>query len=121
MELLLIQQKGYEIRDHKVMLDFNLAELYEVQTKRLNEQVKRNITRFPYDFMFQLTQQEWNLIRSQNETASQMKRNVSSLPYAFTEQALAMLSGILKSEKSYKCKYSYNAGACIYETVCTNS
>ncbi len=94
------------------MLDFDLAELYEVQTKRLNEQVKRNITRFPYDFMFQLTQQEWNLIRSQNATASdgdkiiqsqnatasQMKRNVSALPYAFTEQGVAMLSGILKSE-----------------------
>ncbi len=112
MELLQIQQKIYEIRGQKIMLDFDLAELYEVQTKRLNEQVKRNITRFPYDFMFQLTQQEWNLIRSQNATASdgdkiiqsqnatasQMKRNVSALPYAFTEQGVAMLSGILKSE-----------------------
>ncbi len=98
MELLLIQQKIYEIRGQKVIIDFDLAELYEVPTKRLNEQVKRNIKRFLFDFMFQITQQEWNLIRSQNATASQTKRNISALPYAFTEQGVAMLSGVLKSD-----------------------
>jgi len=114
MELQLIQNKIYEIRRHKVMLDFDLAELYEVQTKALNQAVKRNIQRFPVDFMFRLTLHEWKSMRSliatasgndtnmrsQNVTASQKKRNVSAIPYAFTEQGLAMLSGILNSDKA---------------------
>ena len=95
------------------MLDFDLAELYEVQTKALNQAVKRNIQRFPSDFMFRLTSDEWDLVRSQyatapdnnitqsqNVTASQKKRNISATPYAFTEQGLAMLSGILNSDKA---------------------
>ena len=96
------------------MLDFDLAELYEVQTKALNQAVKRNIQRFPVDFMFRLTLDEWESMRSlsatasvntgnmqsQNVTASQKKRNVSATPYAFTEQGLAMLSGILNSDKA---------------------
>ena len=96
------------------MLDFDLAELYEVQTKALNQAVKRNIERFPTDFMFRLTFDEWDSMRSQfatasgegknmqsqNVTASQKRRNVSATPYAFTEQGLAMLSGILNSEKA---------------------
>jgi hypothetical protein len=111
MDLQLIQNKIYDIRGHKVMLDFDLAELYEVQTKALNQAVKRNIKRFPLDFMFRLTIEEWEDMRSQiatasnninmwsqNVTASQKKRNVSAIPYAFTEQGLAMLSGILNSE-----------------------
>ena len=114
MELQLIQNKIYEVRGHKVMLDFDLAELYEVQTKALNQAVKRNIQRFPLDFMFRLTIDEWESMRSliatasgndknmrsQNVTASQKKRNVSATPYAFTEQGLAMLSGILNSDKA---------------------
>jgi len=114
VELQLIQNKIYEIRGHKVMLDFDLAELYEVQTKVLNQAVKRNIQRFPPDFMFRLTMDEWESMRSQfatalrerrnmqsqNVTASQKRRNVSATPYAFTEQGLAMLSGILNSEKA---------------------
>lgn len=114
MELQLIQSKIYEIREHKVMLDYDLAELYEVQTKTLNQAVKRNMQRFPIDFMFRLTLDEWmsmrsliatasgnvSNMRSQNVTASQKKRNVSAIPYAFTEQGLAMLSGILNSEKA---------------------
>jgi hypothetical protein len=114
MELQLIQNKIYEVRGHKVMLDFDLAELYEVQTKALNQAVKRNIQRFPIDFMFRLTLDEWESMRSliatasgydenmrsQNVTASQKKRNVSATPYAFTEQGLAMLSGILNSDKA---------------------
>ncbi len=81
------------------MLDFDLAELYEVQTKALNQAVKRNWQRFPQDFMFRLTPEEWNNMRSQIVTASN-KRNIIATPYAFTEQGLAMLSGILNSDKA---------------------
>lgn len=100
MDLLLIQNKIHEIRGHKVMLDFDLAELYEVQTKVLNQAVKRNFQRFPIDFMFRLTPEEWESMRSQNVTALPNKRNISATPYAFTEQGLAMLSGILNSDKA---------------------
>ena len=100
MELQLIQSKIYEIRGHKVMLDFDLAELYEVQTKVMNQAVKRNLQRFPIDFMFRLTRDEWDSMRSQIVTAYPNKRNVSATPYAFTEQGLAMLSGILNSDKA---------------------
>jgi hypothetical protein len=100
MQLQTIQTKIYEVRKQKVMLDFDLAEMYEVETKALNQTVKRNIKRFPADFMFQLTAKEWETMRSQNVTASQKKRNISTTPYAFTEQGLAMLSGVLNSEKA---------------------
>jgi len=100
MELQLIQNKIYELRGHKVMPDFDLAELYEVQTKALNQAVKRNLQRFPMDFMFRLTKDEWVFMRSQIVTALPNKRNVSATPYAFTEQGLAMLSGILNSDKA---------------------
>ena len=99
MQLQVIQQKIYEIRGQKVMLDFDLAELYEVETKVLNQSVKRNIKRFPLDFMFQLSLNEWDSMRSQFVTASK-KRNVTSAPYAFTEQGVSMLSGILRSDKA---------------------
>ena len=82
------------------MLDFDLASLYEVSTKALNQAVKRNIKRFPSDFMFRLTATEWKNIRSQIVTASQSKRNTTVAPYAFTEQGIAMLSGILSSDKA---------------------
>ena len=82
------------------MPDFDLAELYEVQTKALNQAVKRNLQRFPMDFMFRLTKDEWVFMRSQIVTALPNKRNVSATPYAFTEQGLAMLSGILNSDKA---------------------
>ena len=77
-----------------------MAELYEVETKNLNLAVKRNIKRFPLDFMFRLTTTEWQMMRLQIETASQSKRNTNVTPYAFTEQGLAMLSGILNSDKA---------------------
>jgi hypothetical protein len=99
MNLEHINQKIYEIRGQKVMLDYDLAELYEVETKYLNLSVKRNLSRFPIDFMVQLTTEEWNSLRLQIATSK--KRGGSRyLPYAFTEQGLAMLSGILNSEKS---------------------
>ena len=83
------------IREQQVMLDRDLAELYGVETKRLNEQVKRNIERFPEDFMFQLTPNEFDNLKSQFATPSW--GGVRKLPYAFTEQGVAMLSGVLKS------------------------
>ena len=98
-----------EIHGQRVMLDYDLAALYEVPTKALNQAVKRNPKRFPSDFMFRLTIAEWQDMRShavtawetssdmqsQNVTAYQSKRNTSVTPYAFTEQGVAMLSGIL--------------------------
>jgi ORF6N domain len=109
-----IQNKIYEIRGERVMLDYDLAALYEVLTKALNQAVKRNIKRFPSDFMFRLTADEWEVIRSQSVTAytsktnmqsqivtaTQNKRNSSVTPYAFTEQGVAMLSGILNSDRA---------------------
>ncbi len=106
MELQQIHQKIHVIRGQKVMLDFELAALYDVQTKVLNQAVKRNNDRFPEDFIFQLTLEEWQALKlkisnwSQNVTGSQKHREAKSLPYAFTEQGVAMLSGVLKSQKA---------------------
>ena len=98
-----IKNKIYTIKGMQVMLDSDLAELYCVSAKRLNEQVKRNIERFPEQFMFQLTQSEFNPLRSQFATL-ETKRGMHRkyLPYAFTEQGVAMLSGVLKSEPAVK-------------------
>lgn len=101
MMLKKIESKIYEIRGQKVMLDVDLAELYDVETKVFNQSIKRNIARFPVDFMFQLTKEEWDLLRSQIVT-SKGKGGRRYLPYAFTEQGLAMLSGILHSEVAIK-------------------
>ena len=98
-ELQTIYSKIHEIRDVKVMLDYDLAELYEVQTKNLNLAVKRNITRFPNDFMFQLTKDEFENLRLQFETSSS-HGGTRYLPYAFTEQGVAMLSSVLNSTKA---------------------
>jgi hypothetical protein len=95
-ELIYIQNKIYEIRRQRVMLDFDLAEMYQVETKNLNLSVKRNIKRFPSDFMFQLTNEEWDNLRLQIETSKRGGRRY--LPYAFTEQGVAMLSGLLNSD-----------------------
>ncbi len=105
MQVQSIQSKIYEIRGQKVMLDFDLAELYEVPTKNLNLSVKRNIKRFPDDFMFQLTKSEWNGLRFQFET-SNSRGGIRYLPHAFTEQGLAMLSGILNSDKAIEVNIS---------------
>jgi hypothetical protein len=93
-----ILNKIYSIRGQKVMLDSDLAELYGVETKRLNEQVKRNASRFPDDFMFQLTIQEWENLKSQNATSSWGGRR--KLPYAFTEHGVLMLSSVLNSDRA---------------------
>jgi phage regulator Rha-like protein len=108
-----IQNRIYEVRGERVLLDKDLADLYEVPTKSLNLAVKRNIKRFPADFMFQLTKEEFeslrfqfetsnnntNPLRFQNET-SKGRGGTRYLPYAFTEQGVAMLSGILNSDKA---------------------
>ena len=96
--LQLIQSKIYEIRGQKVMLDFDLAEMYQVETRVLNQSVKRNLSRFPTDFMFQLTAMEWENISSQFVMTSRMKRPKSALPLAFTEHGVVMLSSVLKSD-----------------------
>ncbi len=113
-----IQNRIYEIRGERVMLDFDLAALYEVETRVLNQAVKRNMKRFPKDFMFQLNSKEWTTMSSQfvmtysqnvknnNANSSQIvttypeKRPKTALLYAFTEQGVAMLSGILNSDKA---------------------
>ena len=96
MELQPIQNKIYEIRGQRVMLDRDLASLYQVETKVLNQAVKRNIKRFPPDFMFQLTNQEFANLKSQFVTSSW--GGIRKMPYVFTEQGVAMLSGLLNSD-----------------------
>ncbi len=100
MELKTIQSRIYEIRGQKVMLDFDLAELYEVETRALNQAVKRNIDLFPEDFMFQLTQNEWSTMSSQIVMTYPVKRPKSAFPFAFTEHGVAMLANVLKSKKA---------------------
>ena len=97
-QLQVIQSKIYEIRGQKVMLDFDLAEMYQVETRVLNQAVKRNIERFPKDFMFQLTLEEWDSISSQFVMTSRMKRPKSAMPLAFTEHGVVMLSSVLRSD-----------------------
>ena len=96
--LTLIQSKIYEVRGQKVMLDFDLAEMYQVETRILNQSVKRNQSRFPEDFMFQLTNEEWADMSSQFVMTSRAKRPKSALPLAFTEHGVVMLSSILRSD-----------------------
>ena len=95
-----IQNMIYEIRGFKVMLDSDLAKLYEVPTYRLNEAVKRNIKRFPSDFMFQLTDEEWKGLRSQIAISKGNRGGRRSAPFVFTEQGIAMLSTVLNSERA---------------------
>lgn len=94
----IITNKIYLIRGKKVMLDEDLADLYDVETRRLNEQVKRNIARFPEDFMFQLSEEEFKNLKSQFEISKWGGRR--KLPNAFSEQGVAMLSGVLNSERA---------------------
>ena len=95
-ELILVQNLIHEFRGKKVMLDFDLARLYQVETRVLNQSVKRNLKRFPPDFMFQLTEDEW--LTNSSQIVMTSNRPKSALPYAFTEQGVAMLSGLLKSD-----------------------
>ena len=99
MNLKIIQNKIYEIRGHKVMLDYDLAELYEIETKYLKRAVKVNIKRFPHDFMFELTKDEFNALRCKIST-SKSRGGTRYFPYAFTEQGVTMLSAVLNSDKA---------------------
>ena len=92
-----IEEKIFTIRGMQVMLDRDLAELYQVETKRLNEQVKRNIERFPEEFMFQLTKDELENWKSQFATSNKEFLGLRKMPFAFTEQGVSMLSAVLKS------------------------
>ena len=96
MEIELIKKSILEIRGIKVILDLELAKMYQTETKRLKESVRRNIRRFPPDFMFELTAEEWGNLRSQISTSSWGGQRY--LPFAFTEQGVAMLSSVLNSE-----------------------
>jgi hypothetical protein len=96
----LIERKIYLIRDHRVMLDRDLAELYGVTARALRQQVKRNKKRFPPDFLFQLTKKEAEFLVSQTVTPSQRYSFGGFLPYAFTEQGVAMLSSVLTSDRA---------------------
>ena len=98
MELQIIQNKIYEIRGQRVMLDFDLAELYDTETKRLKEAVRRNIDRFPLDFMFELSKNELDSLRTQ--FASSSWGGIRYKPFAFTEQGVAMLASVLNSPKA---------------------
>jgi len=93
-----IKSRIYTIRGLQVMVDRDLAELYQVETRVLNQAVKRNITRFPVEFMFQLTQNEFQNLISQNVMSSSKHGGMRKLPFVFTEQGVSMLSAILKSD-----------------------
>lgn len=95
-----IERMIYIIRGQKVMLDSDLAELYQVETKQLNRQVRRNILRFPNDFMFQLTPEEYEVLKCQNGTSKTGSGGKQKLPLVFAENGVAMLSGILNSERA---------------------
>ncbi|GAB6069484.1 hypothetical protein JCM30760_05810 [Thiomicrorhabdus hydrogeniphila] len=123
-----IQNKIYTIRGVQVMLDRDLADLYGVETKRLNEQVKRNVQRFPEEFMFQLTKKELEDWKSQNATSNKELLGLRKLPNVFTEQGVSMLSAALKSEtaiqvsieiiKSFvKMKRFINNNASLFEQI----
>lgn len=101
-----IENLIYEIRGRRVMLDFDLARLYRVETKRLKEQVKRNRDRFPEDFMFQLSETEWKeLVANCDQLPATLKHSYI-LPTAFTEQGVSMLSAVLKSETAVQVSIS---------------
>lgn len=95
-----IENMIYIVRGQKVMLDSDLAELYEVETKALNQAVRRNLDRFPRDFMFQLTSEEYRTLKSQSVTSKIGRGGKQKLPLVFTENGLAMLSGVLNSARA---------------------
>ena len=98
MEIQVIQNKIYEIRGKRVMLDFDLAQMYQIQTKALKQAVKRNVERFPNDFMFQLTDKEWNELVTNCDRLPTSIKHSSIIPVAFTQEGVASLSGVLRSE-----------------------
>ena len=100
IKLTQIESMIYVIRSQRVMLDSDLADLYQVETKQLNRQVRRNISRFPEDFMFQLMTDEYEVLKRQFGTSKSGSGGKQKLPLVFTENGVAMLSGILNSERA---------------------
>ena len=100
MKLTIIQNKIYEVRGQKVMLDFDLADLYKIETKMLKRAVRRNINRFPKDFMFELTKKEWQNLRYQFGTSNQ--GGIRYMPFAFTEHGVTMLASVLNADRAIK-------------------
>ena len=109
-----VERKIYVVRARKVLLDSVLATLYGVTTKVFNQAVGRNLQRFPEDFRFQLTEEEFESLRSQIVTSNKGRGGRRYLPYVFTEQGVAMLSGILKSERAVRLI----SGLCRHLSVC---
>jgi len=99
MELQTIQSKIYEVRGQRIMFDFDLAELYGTETKYLKRSVRANSQRFPPDFMFELTHEEWDILRCNFSTSNQ-RGGTRYMPFAFTEQGVSMLSSVLNSDKA---------------------
>lgn len=106
MELQIIQNRIYQIRGLNVMLDFDLAEMYNVQTKRLKEQVRRNFERFPSDFMFELTKTEWIELVANCDQLPETLKHSTVTPFAFTQEGVAMLSGVLRSPTAIEVNIS---------------
>ncbi len=106
MQLQLIQSRIHEIREQKVMFDFDLAELYEVENRVLKQAVKRNIDRFPSDFLFQLTKPEWQEVITNCDNLPQGIKFSPATPFAFTEQGVSMLSSVLRSKKAVQVNIS---------------
>lgn len=121
IEPAVIAQRIFIIRGQKVMLDSHLADLYQVNVKRLNEQVKRNVERFPTDFMFQLTNNEVQNLKSQIATSSFVHGGKRKLPYVFTEHGVAMLSSVLRSPRAVQMNiFIIRAFVKIRELIATN-
>src|SRR5271157_4485471 len=102
MDLQIIQQNIFTIRGHRVMIDFHLAELYEVENRSLKQAVRRNIERFPDDFMFELSKEEFNSLKDSMVSQIVIPQSLSTgyTPFVFTEQGVAMLSSVLKSNRA---------------------
>lgn len=106
MELQIIQDKIFEIRGQRVILDFDLAGLYKVENRALKQAVKRNKSRFPSDFMFELSKNEWQEVITICDNLPQTVKFSPALPFAFTEQGVAMLSSVLRSQKAIEVNIS---------------
>lgn len=106
MHIHAVQKKIHEIRNQKIMLDFDLAELYKVENRTLKQAVRRNMDRFPDDFMFQLTKTEWLEVITNCDNLPDTLKFSPSEPFAFTEQGVAMLSSVLKSKKALQINIS---------------
>jgi hypothetical protein len=121
MQLQNIQTKIYEVRGQRVMMDFDLAEMYEVENRSLKQAVKRNIDRFPKDFMFSLTKSEWRELITNCDNLPETVKFSPATPFAFTEQGVAMLSSVLKSKKALQVNIAImRAFVTIRQFVLTN-